>query len=73
MIRLSNGLTKKILTLFSISPKVLKLFIISRSSNSSVKLRNCFIRYLLSFLETENTIIISELLQKKGNYRVNKE
>lgn len=66
MVNLSNGLAKRLLTLFPINLKTMKILTDTRSSNTAVKLRTSFIHYLLSFLVDDNIVLISELLQKKG-------
>ncbi|XP_065204826.1 uncharacterized protein LOC135834787 [Planococcus citri] len=64
MVNLSNGLAKRLLTLFPINVKTMQILTDTRAS--SAKLRTCFIHYLLSFLVDDNIVLISELLQKKG-------
>lgn len=64
MVNLSNGLAKRLLTLFPINLKTIKLLTDVRNSSLFVKLRTNFIHYLLSFLVDDNVVLISELLQK---------
>lgn len=71
MVNLSNGLAKRLLTQFPINLKAIKILTDTRSSTTAVKLRTCFIHYLLSFLLDDNVVLISELLQKKGKQFVN--
>ncbi len=66
MITLSDRFAEKILTLFPMNSKLLKSLTDVRSS-STKRLRTYFIHYLISFLVSDNSVVITELLNKKGN------